>query len=66
LRQDERLTDTPVIFLYGQSQDVDRNRGLQLGAHAQIPKPFSPQRLIEEIRAALSSGEAPGERAVGM
>lgn len=66
LRQDERLAETPVIFLYGQKGDTDQRRGRQLGAHAHIPKPFSPQRLIEEIRSALAPGEASGERAVGM
>ena len=66
LVQDERLAATPLICLYSQRDDLDLNPDLQLGAFARIPKPFSPQRLIEEIRSGLAPNESSGERAVGM
>ncbi|MBD3237915.1 MAG: response regulator [Candidatus Eisenbacteria bacterium] len=66
LRDDERLAGTPLIFLYAQKSDLELNEDLRLGAYAHIPKPFSPQRLIEEIRAGLAADQSPGGRAVGM
>lgn len=66
VKTDERLADIPIIFLSAKEQRADRAFGLSLGASAYISKPFSPQKLIEEIQAVLERSDAPGEEAVGM
>ena len=43
----------PVIFLTAKSEEVDRIRGLDLGADDYITKPFSPRELVSRVRAVL-------------
>lgn len=66
IKADERLADIPIIFLSAKEQKADRAFGLALGASAYISKPFSPQKLIEEIQVVLECSDACGEEAVGM
>jgi two-component system KDP operon response regulator KdpE len=54
------LRDTssvPVIFLTAKSEEVDRIKGLDLGADDYITKPFSPRELVSRIRAVLRRTE---------
>jgi len=44
---------TPVIVLTARSQEVDKIRGLELGADDYITKPFSLAELVARIRAVL-------------
>ncbi len=56
----EGLRDTssvPVIFLTAKSEEVDRIKGLDLGADDYITKPFSPRELVSRIRAVLRRTE---------
>ncbi len=43
----------PVIMLTARGQEVDKIRGLQLGADDYITKPFSLSELVARIRAVL-------------
>ena len=47
----------PVIFLTAKNDEVDRIRGLDLGADDYITKPFSPRELVSRIRAVLRRSE---------
>jgi len=47
----------PVIFLTAKSEEVDRIKGLELGADDYITKPFSPKELVSRIRAVLRRTE---------
>ncbi len=47
----------PVIFLTAKSEEVDRIKGLDLGADDYITKPFSPKELVSRIRAVLRRTE---------
>ncbi len=50
-------SSVPVIFLTAKSEEVDRIRGLDLGADDYITKPFSPRELVSRIRAVLRRTE---------
>ena len=49
----QRGITTPVIVLTARSQEVDKIRGLELGADDYITKPFSLAELVARIRAVL-------------
>jgi len=51
--------DAPVIMLTARGEEVDRVRGLELGADDYIPKPFSLRELLARVRAVL---RRPGPR----
>lgn len=51
LRQLRTFSSVPVIFLSAKGTDIDRIRGLGLGADDYIPKPFSPDELVARIDA---------------
>jgi two-component system KDP operon response regulator KdpE len=42
---------TPVIVLSAKGSDIDKIKGLGLGADDYIPKPFNPDELIARIEA---------------
>ena len=43
----------PIIMLTAKSSEVDRIRGLELGADDYLAKPFSPRELVLRVRAVL-------------
>ena len=45
--------NTPIIMLTARAQEVDRIRGLELGADDYVVKPFSLAELVARIRAVL-------------
>src|SRR3989304_375857 len=51
LRQLRTFSSVPVIFLSAKGTDIDRIRGLGLGADDYLPKPFSPDELVARIDA---------------
>ena len=55
--------DTPIIMLTAKGEDVDRIKGLELGADDYLPKPFNPRELLARITAVLrrvAADEIPG------
>ncbi len=50
---------TPIIMLTARAQEVDRVRGLELGADDYVVKPFSLAELVARIRAVLRRVEKP-------
>ena len=53
LRQLRTFSPVPVVFLSARGADVDRIKGLGLGADDYLPKPFSPDELVARIDAVL-------------
>jgi two-component system, cell cycle response regulator len=53
LREDAELSEIPVVFLTAHAETEDVVRGLQLGAHDYLRKPFEPSELIARVSAAL-------------
>jgi DNA-binding response OmpR family regulator len=53
--------DVRVIMLTARGRDVEREKGLALGADDYITKPFSTQDAIERVAAALANPAGPGK-----
>ena len=51
------ISDIPVILLSARSEDIDKIRGLGLGADDYMQKPFSPGELVARARAHLARFE---------
>ena len=46
--------ETPIIFLSAKSEDIDKVRGLGLGADDYMTKPFSPSELAARVKAHIN------------
>jgi len=55
-----RGMDTPIIMLTARAQEVDRVKGLELGADDYVIKPFSLAELVARIRAVLRRTQGAG------
>jgi DNA-binding response OmpR family regulator len=49
----------PILILSARTQEIDKVRGLELGADDYIAKPFSLRELLARINAALRRAETP-------
>ena len=47
------VSDVPIIFLSAKSEDIDKIKGLNLGADDYITKPFEPMELLARIKSNL-------------
>lgn len=47
------IARVPVLMLTARGDDVDRIRGLEVGADDYLPKPFNPRELLARINAIL-------------
>lgn len=57
----------PVVLISGHVRTADIERGFAAGADDYVTKPFSPRRLIENLRSLLGSGvEGAQPRAVAV
>lgn len=59
--------DIPILMISAKKEDVDKIRGLGLGADDYITKPFSPGELVARVKAHLAryerlSGNNKGEK----
>lgn len=52
-----RNKDIPIIFLSAKGDEVDKIRGLGLGADDYITKPFSPSELVARVKTHISRYE---------
>lgn len=46
--------DIPILMLSAKKDDIDKIRGLGLGADDYVEKPFSPSELVARVKAHLS------------
>ena len=49
--------DIPIIFLSARSDDIDKIRGLGLGADDYMTKPFSPSELVARVKSHIARYE---------
>ncbi|MCA8864653.1 MULTISPECIES: response regulator transcription factor [unclassified Halomonas] len=54
LRSEAATAQLPIIMLTAHGRDVEREKGMALGADDYITKPFSTQSLVEKVKALLS------------
>lgn len=52
-RKLRRFSNVPILILTAKEEEPDRIRGLSLGADDYVVKPFSPQELVERVKAIL-------------
>lgn len=57
LRASPEHAQLPIIMLTAHGREVEREKGLALGADDYITKPFSTHTLVDKVRGVL--GEAP-------
>ena len=55
---------TPIIMITARSQEIDKVRGLELGADDYLTKPFGLSELVARIRAVLRRSGSTRERGV--
>ncbi len=53
LRQIRDFSDVPVVILTVRGEEMDKIKGLELGADDYIVKPFSPGELLARMKALL-------------
>ncbi len=53
LRRDLKTRDIPILMLTARAAEEDRVKGLELGAHDYVTKPFSPRELVLRIKNLL-------------
>lgn len=56
LREVRAGSDVPVLVLTARASEVDRIRGLELGADDYVTKPFSPRELVLRAQAIVRRG----------
>lgn len=54
LRQQSTTAALPIIMLTAHGREVEREKGMALGADDYITKPFSTQALVEKVNALLT------------
>ena len=56
-RQVREAKNTPIIMVSAKKDDIDKIRGLGLGADDYMTKPFSPSELVARVKAHLARYE---------
>lgn len=53
-RQIREVKNTPIIIVSARKEDIDKIRGLGLGADDYMTKPFSPSELVARVKAHMA------------
>ena len=56
-RQIREKKNTPILMVSAKKDDIDKIRGLGLGADDYVTKPFSPSELVARVKAHLARYE---------
>ena len=54
IKRERRYADIPIILLSARNREMDRKRGLSVGAADFLSKPYSPSELLARVREILS------------
>ncbi len=57
VKQDAGLQGTVIVLLTAKGQEVDRKKGLEIGAHDYMTKPFDPDEVLELAKELLKVSE---------
>lgn len=65
LKHDAGLADVPVVILVGNGAPYDAAKGTQVGADANLPKPWDTQTMLEKVTEIVGKGgiAKPGQAA---
>ncbi len=58
VRSDPELNDVVILMLTAKGRQVEREKGLALGADDYITKPFATRELLDRVRGLLETGRA--------
>ena len=56
-REVRKRRDVPIVMVTARQEDVDKIRGLGLGADDYVVKPFSPSELVARVKAHIAIHE---------
>ena len=56
-RQVRDVKNTPIVMVSAKTDDIDKIRGLGLGADDYMTKPFSPSELVARVKAHIARYE---------
>jgi CheY-like chemotaxis protein len=54
MKSDGKLADIPVVILVGNGAPYDANRGVTVGADANLPKPWDTQTMLEKVSEVVT------------
>lgn len=57
IRENPVLQGMKIVMLTAKGRDVERSRGVDLGANAYVTKPFSTKELMSTLRGLLPRSE---------
>jgi len=55
VRADPKLSSVKIIMLTAKGRDVEREKGLALGADDYVVKPFSTQEVVDKVNEILDA-----------
>jgi two-component system, sensor histidine kinase and response regulator len=58
-RADRRLSETPIVFLTGKTDEIDVLKGLSLGAVEYATKPFIPENIVATVAMMVGLMDGP-------
>lgn len=58
-KQIREAKEIPILMVSARKEDIDKIRGLGLGADDYITKPFSPSELVARVKAHLNRYQQP-------
>lgn len=61
-REIRNVKNTPIIMVSAKKDDIDKIRGLGLGADDYMTKPFSPSELVARVKAHINRYESLTEK----
>ncbi|MDQ0202724.1 response regulator transcription factor [Pectinatus haikarae] len=56
-REVRKVKNTPILMVSAKHEDIDKIRGLGLGADDYVIKPFSPSELVARVKAHIARYE---------
>lgn len=59
IRSDALLKDVRIIMLTAKGREVEREKGMALGADLYITKPFSTRQVVMKVREILTAKSGP-------
>ena len=64
-REIRKTSDIPILLVTAKKEDIDKIRGLGLGADDYVVKPFSPAELVARVKAHIGIHARLGQREQG-
>jgi DNA-binding response OmpR family regulator len=55
VRTDPALNGTRILMLTAKGREAEQQKGLDMGADAYMPKPFSTRELVEKVNELLTA-----------